>query len=288
MVIAATPQKNETLLRRAGIGLRHPHYREMLERRPSLGFLEVHSENYFGAGGPPHFFLEKLCEDYPLSIHGVGLSLGSTDPMDWSHLKKLKSLIDRYQPILVSEHLSWGSNSGIHTNDLLPMPYTEEAVVHMATRISEVQDFLQRPILVENLSSYIRYPHSTLPEWTFVRLVAEEADCGLLLDINNVYVNACNHAFNPQEYLANMPFDRVGEIHLAGFDQGENCLVDTHGKPVSEAVWGLYAETIQHHGPRPTLIEWDTDIPALDTLLDEAEKASLILEACHEPVAIPA
>ena len=267
---------------RAGIGLRHPHYREMLARRPRLAFLEVHSENYFGAGGPPHYYLEQLRADYPLSLHGVGLSLGSADPLDGGHLAKLKRLVERYQPDLVSEHLCWTSVGGMHTHDLLPLPQTEEAVRHVASRIRQVQDTLGREILVENVSSYVRYADSAMSEWAFVAAVVEEAGCGLLLDVNNFYVNAVNHGFDPYEYLAAMPAERVGEIHLAGFDHAEACLVDTHGNPVSEPVWALFRDTVERLGPRPTLIEWDTDIPPLDTLLGEAEKADRILEHDYE------
>ncbi len=268
---------------RAGIGLRHPHYREMLARRPRLAFLELHSENYFGAGGPPHHYLEQLRADYPLSLHGVGLSLGSADPLDRVHLAKLKTLVERYRPELVSEHLCWTSVGGMHTHDLLPLPYTEEAVRHVAGRIRQVQDTLGREILVENVSSYVQYAASTLSEWAFVAAVVGEAGCGLLLDVNNFYVNAVNHGFDPYEYLAAMPAERVREIHLAGFDRAEACLVDTHGNPVADPVWVLYRDAIARLGPRPTLIEWDTDIPPLDTLLAEAAKADRILERHHEP-----
>jgi uncharacterized protein (UPF0276 family) len=268
----------------AGIGLRAPHYREMLARRPHLAFLEVHSENYFGAGGPPHHYLQQLCEDYALSLHGVGLSLGSADPLDTAHLQRLKQLIRRYQPELVSEHLCWTSTGGVHTHDLLPLPFTDDMVRHLARRIRQVQDTLERRILVENVSSYVTYTDSNLPEWEFVAAVVEEADCGLLLDVNNLYVNAINHGFDAQTYLAAMPAARVGEIHLAGFEQGTACLIDTHSRPVSDAVWGLYHDALAWLGPRPTLIEWDSDIPPLDTLLEQARLANRYLEPHHELV----
>lgn len=264
----------------AGVGLRPPHYREMLARRPSLAFLEVHSENYFGAGGPPHHYLEQLRRDYPLSLHGVGLSLGSVDPLDPTHLTKLKQLADRYQPALISDHLCWTSAGGMHAHDLLPLPFTRAMAKHVAHRILATQEMLGRRLLVENASSYVAFAESDMTEWEFVNEVVAEADCLLLLDVNNVYVNAVNHGFDARDYLAAMPAARVAEIHLAGFDTDERaqCLVDTHGKPVHEPVWALYRETVRRIGPRPTLIEWDADIPPLDVLLDEVAKANAILE----------
>lgn len=265
---------------RAGIGLRVPHYRELLDTRPDIGWLEVHSENYFG-GGRPLWFLEQLRAHYPVSLHGVGMALGSTVRLDPTHLARLKTLIERIEPGLVSEHLSWGAIEGRHLNDLLPLPYTEEALDHVCTHIAEVQDFLGRRILVENISSYVRWKHDTIPEWEFVAEVARRSGCGLLLDVNNIYVSAVNHGFDARTYLAAMPAGRVEEIHLAGFDEGEQCLIDTHGKRVSTPVWRLYRETIARLGPRPTLIEWDTDIPALGVLLEEAATAQAILKDEH-------
>ena len=268
----------------AGIGLRAAHYLDMLERQPSLGFLEVHSENYFGAGGPPHYYLEQLRDVYPLSLHGVGLSLGSTDPLSTAHLTKLKALIQRYQPSLVSEHLCWTSVSAVHTHDLLPMPYSDEIVKHIAARIRQAQDFLGQRILVENVSTYVEFESSSMPEWEFVAKVVEAADCDLLLDVNNLYVNSINHNFCVKDYISAMPDARIKEIHLAGYayDSVANCLVDTHGRHVQEPVWDLYREVILKIGKRPTLIEWDTDIPLLDTLLEEAAHADKILEkSCY-------
>jgi uncharacterized protein (UPF0276 family) len=273
----------ESIVPAAGIGLRHPHYREMLARRPPLAFLEVHSENYFGEGGPPHFYLEQLRADYPLSLHGVGMSLGSSDPLDLTHLNRLKRLAGRYQPALLSDHLCWTSTDGTHAHDLLPLPFTRAMARHVARRILQAQEFLGRRMLVENASSYVAFAESDMTEWEFVNEVVKEADCLLLLDVNNVYVNAVNHGFDARDYLEAMPAGRVAEIHLAGFDTDERvqCLVDTHGKPVHEPVWALYGETIRRIGPRPTLIEWDADIPLLDVLLDEAAKANVLLEQCH-------
>lgn len=267
---------------RAGIGLRHPHQRELLARRPTLAFLEVHSENYFGDGGPPHHYLERLRADYPLSLHGVGLSLGGNDPLDTGYLNHLKTLIRRYQPALVSDHLCWAAAGGQHAHDLLPLPYTEEMVYHLAGRIRQVQDALERPILVENVSGYVGFRQSTLTEWAFVCAVVEEADCGLLLDVNNLYVNAVNFGHDPRAWLDAIPAERVGEIHLAGFDlDPTGLLVDTHGRPVHPPVWDLYRDFADRLGPRPTLIEWDTDLPALDTLLAEAAHANTLMEPHH-------
>ncbi len=268
---------NQPIPAQAGIGLRSPHYRELLEKRPSLAFLEVHSENFFGEGGQPHWFLGQLRQHYALSLHGVGLSLGTTDELSLTHLSKLKKLIQRYQPSLVSEHLCWGAVSGRHTNDLLPLPYTDEALALMCRHVDQAQTFLGRQILVENVSSYLQFTHSTIPEWQFVAEVARRTGCGLLLDVNNIYVNAVNHGFSAAEYLRAMPTEAVQEIHLAGFDDNGQCLIDTHGKKVSDEVWKLYAEAIALIGAKPTLIEWDADIPPLDILLGEARHADEIL-----------
>lgn len=270
---------------RAGIGLRAPHYQELWQTRPDIGWLEVHSENYFGAGGSPLAWLERLRREYPLSLHGVGLSLGSTDPLDRDHLTKLKSLIGRFVPGLVSEHLCWSSAGGQHMNDLLPLPYTEEALDHIAARIACVQEYLGREILIENPSSYLRYRHSTIPEWEFLAAVAARADCGILLDVNNIHVSARNLDFDPWRYLEAVPRERVREIHLAGFTvkqhpEGE-ILIDTHNTRVAEPVWQLYRAALRRLGPLPTLIEWDTDLPALSVLLEEAQIADAAREEIH-------
>lgn len=270
---------------RAGIGLRAEHYDAVLETRLPVGWLEVHSENYFGAGGKPLAVLEQARAHYPLSLHGVGLSLGSTDPLDASHLAKLKQLIRRFEPALVSEHLSWGSVGGRFLNDLLPLPYTEEALQHLIARVSQVQDALGRQILIENISSYLEYTESSLTEWDFLAQLAQRAGCGVLLDVNNIYVSACNHGFDPSVYLRAIPRHVVQEIHLAGFtvkrfEDGE-ILIDTHNQPVCPAVWALYRQAIQYLGPIPTLIEWDSDLPELAVLVDEARQADAIMEDCH-------
>ena len=266
---------------RAGIGLRAPHCREIIETRPDIAWVEVHSENYFGDGGQPHHLLERIRRDYPLSLHGVGLGLGSVSPLDRGHLDKLARLIDRYEPGLVSEHLCWGAAGGRHLNDLLPLPYTEEALAHVCGRIEQVQTHLGRQILIENVSSYLQFLHSTIPEWEFLAAVASRSGCAILLDVNNIHVSAVNHRFDARTYLAAIPAAAVQEIHLAGFDASGPCLIDTHGTAVADEVWSLYREAIARLGPRPTLIEWDTDIPPLGVLLGEAAKAARILEHVH-------
>ena len=266
---------------RAGIGLRAPHYRDLLANRPEVGWLEVHSENFFCDGGPALDYLENCRALYPISLHGVGLSLGSTDPLSQSHLAKLKRLAERIDPFLISEHLCWGHVGGRHLNDLLPLPYTEEALEHVVARIGEVQDTLGRRILMENVSSYLEFADSHIPEGEFVAEVSRRAGCGILLDVNNIYVNSVNHGFDARDYLASIPAEAVGEIHLAGFDVTDGCLIDTHGNRVAAPVWALYEYALQWLGPKPTLIEWDTAIPALEVLLDEANQASRHLEKWH-------
>jgi uncharacterized protein len=273
----------------AGIGLRAEHYREVVETPPPVGWLEVHSENYFGDGGAPLEYLEKARRHYPVSLHGVGLSLGSSDELNRRHLEKLRALIGRIEPGLVSDHLSWSSVDGIYLNDLLPLPYTEEALRHVARRVEQAQDFLGRQLLIENPSSYLRYRHSTIPEWQFISEVARVSGCGILLDVNNIYVSAVNHGFDAMEYLRAVPAAMVREIHLAGFTvnyypEGQ-ILIDTHNARVADAVWALYRAAIERLGPRPTLIEWDTDLPALEVLLDEARHADAIMETAHAVVA---
>jgi uncharacterized protein (UPF0276 family) len=266
----------------AGIGLRAPHHREVLEAPPDVGWLEVHSENFFGMGGETLRVLEAVRARYPLSLHGVGLSLGSSDELSLQHLKKLKALVERVQPAAVSEHLCWSSVNGQFLNDLLPLPYTKEALHGVCERVARTQDFLGRSILVENVSSYLRFAGADIPEWEFVAAVARRTGCGILLDVNNIYVNATNHGFDPLAYLAAIPADRVGEIHLAGYEVEDGLLLDTHGRPVHEPVWDLYAQALSRFGPLPTLIEWDNDIPALDVLVAEAHKAGRMLAATEE------
>jgi uncharacterized protein (UPF0276 family) len=270
----------------AGIGLRAPHVAQVRRSRPPIGWLEVHSENYFVDGGPALAALEAIRADYPLSLHGVGLSLGSADPLDDEHLARLKRLAARIEPSTVSEHLCWSHADGRHLNDLMPLPLTEEALALVCDRIDAVQTELGRPLLVENVSSYLRFADDAIAEWDFVAAVAMRTGCKLLFDVNNVHVNAVNHGFDPQAYLAAIPAECVAEIHLAGFDAGGPCLIDTHGSPVAPPVWALYRATIERFGPKPTLIEWDTDIPALEILLDEADKAQAILSEHRDALAV--
>jgi uncharacterized protein (UPF0276 family) len=269
------------LPRRAGIGLRAPHYRKIFATLPSVGWMEVHSENYFGAGGQPLHFLEAIRAHYPISLHGVGMSLGSADGIDHLHLRRLDQLIRRIEPAVVSDHLCWGAIGGAHLNDLLPLPYTEEALEVVCAHVAQVQDILGRQILVENVSSYLEFSHSCIAEWDFVASVVQRTGCGLVLDVNNIYVSAVNHSFDPRQYLRAIPPAAVQEIHLAGFDEGEFCLIDTHGKPVSDEVWALYRDALTRFGDVPTLIEWDTDLPALEVLLAEAATADRYLEKGH-------
>ena len=269
----------------AGIGLRAVHHHEVLEQRPRVGWFEAHSENYFAQGGSLPRILGRIREIYPLSLHGVGLSIGSTDPLDRTHLAALARLIRDSEPRFVSEHLSWSSVGGRFTNDLLPLPYTEEALRHMIDRVRQVQDFLGRRILIENVSSYLQFNCSTLREWEFLGALAHESGCGLLLDVNNVYVSAINHGFDARTYLKHIPRAAVQEMHLAGHSArrigAREVLVDTHDGPVCEAVWDLYVAAVARFGPVPTLIEWDSNIPALDLLAAEAHKADRITEVHH-------
>lgn len=269
----------------AGIGLRAPHHERVARELPDIAWLEVHSENFFVAGGPQLALLDELQGRYPLSLHGVGLSLGSADPLDTAHLQQLAALIRRSKPQAVSEHLCWSAIGGRHSNDLLPLPYTEEALRHVTARVSEAQDILGRRLLIENVSSYLSFAGDAIPEWEFLAQLARGSGCGILLDVNNVYVSACNHGFDAERYIAAMPAEAIGELHLAGhsIEQfGDVTLrIDTHSTRVCDAVWSLYEFTLRQFGPLPTLIEWDADIPALEVLLDEAARADRRLQ--HAP-----
>ncbi len=261
-----------------GVGLRSAHYSDFLQSEPELAWLEVHSENYFGAGGYDLFVLESLRGRYPISLHGVGLSLGSADRMREQHLNKLQSLAARLEPALVSEHLCWGALGGQHFNDLLPLPYTLEALSLMVERVSLVQERLRRRILIENVSTYLAYRESDIPEFAFLAELSAKSGCGILLDVNNLYVNSRNHGFDAAAALAALPKDAIGEIHLAGHSIAGDCLIDDHSSRVTSEVWELYRKTCARFGPLPTLIEWDTDIPPLAILLDEAATARAIME----------
>jgi uncharacterized protein (UPF0276 family) len=269
----------------AGIGLRAPHIARVLDEHPSVPWFEVHSENYFAAGGEMHAALERIRTDYPMSLHGVGLSLGSADGLDPIHLETLRRLVDRYEPALVSDHICWGAIGAIHLNDLLPLPCTSEALTLMVSHVQQVQDTLGREFLIENVSSYLSFRHGEMPESAFVAELVRRSGCGLLLDVNNVYVNSVNHGFDPHEYLRAMPHDAVREIHLAGFLSKDQLpvplLIDSHSRPVADVVWALYRETLNLCGAQPTLIEWDQDIPELEVLLAEAAHAEEELHACR-------
>tara|TARA_R110000868_G_scaffold397233_4_gene669792 strand:- start:613 stop:1464 length:852 start_codon:yes stop_codon:yes gene_type:complete len=271
-----------TPLRITGIGLRTPHISEFLEKKPGVAWVEVHSENYFGEGGRPLHQLEQVRKDYPISLHGVSLSLGSTDDLNWQHLTDLRNLSQQVDASLISDHLSWSSFNGQYFHDLLPLPYTDESLAHMVSRIQQVQDFLGRQILIENISSYITYQHSTIPEWEFIRSMAEQSGCGILLDVNNVYVNATNHDFNPLTYLNAIPEKLVHEIHLAGFAttiiDKQEILIDSHNQRIVPAVWDLLRTAIHQYGIKPVMIEWDNDLPSLDKLCLEAWRAESIIK----------
>ncbi|QEL56228.1 MNIO family bufferin maturase [Chromobacterium paludis] len=264
-----------------GIGLRAPHYREALDTSPPLGWVEVHSENFFD-GGMPLAMLRRVAEHWPLSLHGVGLGLGSAEPPDAGHLASLKRLVDEIQPAAVSEHLSFNHSATRYVNDLLPVPYTRAALDAIAGHVSQTQDTLRRPILLENLSSYVEFPGNEMNEGEFLAELVRLTGCGILLDVNNLYVNRINLGTDTDAVLSALPVDAIGEIHLAGYSEREGLLVDTHSQPVHEGVWRFYREVIDRIGPRPTLIEWDLDIPPLAALRSEAAKAQAILEGRHE------
>ena len=259
----------------AGIGLRSPHHDEFLRCRPAVPWVEVHSENFFADGGRQLQVLDAVRRDYGVSLHGVGLSLGGTDPLDPEHLRRLRRLVQRVDPALLSEHVCWSSADGVFLNDLLPLPYTESALRHVAARISAVQEFLGRQILVENVSSYLEFEGAEMTEWDFVGQLARRAGCGILLDVNNIYVSAENHTFPAHDYLNGIPAELVGEVHLAGHTAVDGVLIDTHSAPVTDAVWALYRDALRMLGPKPTLLEWDADLPSLERLLAEATTADL-------------
>jgi len=256
-----------------GIGLRTVHYRDVVEEHPKVDWFEVISENFMVAGGNPRRVLRAVRERYPVVMHGVSMSLGSVDPLNEKYLTELAVLAAEVQPAWLSDHLCWASFGGHTGHDLWPLPYTEEALDHVARRIVHVQERLRRRILVENPSSYVSFAHSTIPEWEFLAELARRADCGLLLDVNNVYVSARNHRFDPREYLRGIPVDRVGQIHLAGHSDHGTYLLDTHDHPVCDDVWALYHEAVQRFGGISTLIEWDDQIPPLARVIEEAERA---------------
>ncbi len=265
-----------------GVGLRAPHVAEVMATRPAIGFFEVHTENYLG-GGPAVTALEHLRRDYPMSLHGVGLSLGGADPLDSRHLSRVKGLVERIQPALVSEHLAWSVGGGAYLNHLLPLPYDEARLEATSRRIEQVQETLGRTILVENPARYLRFKHSPIPEPDFMLELARRTGCSLLLDVNNVFVSCTNFGEDPVAYLQALPADAIGEIHLAGHTandaEGRTILIDDHGSPVAEPVWNLYRLALVRIGEMPTLIEWDTNLPELSVLLDEAARAERVSRA---------
>jgi len=265
-----------------GVGLRFRHHAEVAQSRPRVPWFEVHTENYLGGGSAPRC-LDAIRRDYPISLHGVGLSLGSAEGLDALHLRRVCAAVERFEPALVSEHLSWSVVGGTYLADLLPLPLTEEALAVVCRNVEMLQDALRRRILVENPSSYLQYRHSTLTEWEFIAEVARRTGCGILCDVNNVYVSASNHGWQASRYLAALPAAAIGEIHLAGhavreLDDGRTIRIDDHGSRVAAEVWDLYAKALGHFGPVPTLIEWDTDVPPIQSLMQEALLAHQIME----------
>ncbi len=280
--------RNSPIPARAGVGLKPEHYRAILDGKPSLdgktgvGWFEIHAENYMGAGGQPHHYLTRIRERFPVSLHGVGLSIGSAGPLDREHLLRLKSLCDRYQPGLFSEHLAWSTHDDSYLNDLLPVPYNEETVARVADHIDEVQETLQRRMLLENPSTYLSFEASDMSEIAFLEAVVKRTGCGLLLDVNNVYVCAANHGTDAAAYLDAFPVAHVGEMHLAGHapftdESGAPLLIDAHDRPVTDPVWRLYERAVRRAGAKPTLIEWDNNIPDWPTLEAEALRADHIM-----------
>jgi len=273
---------------RSGVGLKPEHFRDALETRPDIGFFEVHAENYMVDGGPFHHFLGRIREHYPLSLHGVGLSIGAEGPLDEGHLDRLDALMKRYQPASFSEHLAWSSHGEVFFNDLLPVPYDRATLYRVCDHVDRVQERLRRQMLLENPSTYLEFEASTMDEAAFLTEVIRRTGCGLLLDVNNVHVSCVNHGRDALAYISSLPLDAVGEIHLAGFATdrdavGAPLLIDSHGAPVDEAVWSLYAAVLARTGPTPTLLERDNDVPSLATLLAEAQRAEDLMLAPSEP-----
>lgn len=272
------PRTAATLPSRAGVGLKPEHIDTILDERPDVGFFEIHAENYMGEGGPPHRRLEAIRTLYPLSLHGVGLSIGSPRALDKAHLARLARLAERYEPGLFSEHLAWSSHDQGFLNDLLPLPYTEETLASVCAHIDQTQETLRRRMLLENPSTYVLFAESAIPETEFLAAIARRTGCRLLLDINNVEISATNHGFDPLAYLEAFPLEHVGEIHVAGYaeaedDAGRRLLIDAHDSPVRPGVWALYETVISRIGLRPTLVEWDNEVPEWPVLYSEARRA---------------
>jgi len=259
-----------------GVGLRPRHFGRWLSERPRVDWIEATSENYLGFGGRPYAVLEKVRADLPVVLHGVSLSIGATEPLDDRYLASLQRLVERIEPRLVTDHLCWGRHGGRYVHDLWPLPYTEEALAHVVERVIRVQELLGRQLALENVSSYVAYRDSAMAEWEFLAAVAARADCGILLDVNNVHVSAHNHGFDPHAYLAHLPADRVVQIHLAGHEDKGTYLLDSHDAAVPEPVWNLYREAVARFGRVPTLVEWDDRIPELEVLVGESREAAAI------------
>lgn len=260
-----------------GLGLRPEHYADFITQKQPLEWLEILSDNYLVAGGKPLFYLDKIRRDYPVVMHGVAMNIGSLDPLDYNYLSAIKQLAKRVEPVLISDHLCWTGVHNQHLHDLLPLPYTDECISHVAGRIVQIQDFLGHRLVIENLSSYLQ-SNTGMSEWEFISSVCQQADCDLLLDINNIFVSSHNHGFDPLDYIHGIPAQRVRQIHLAGHSQHENYLIDTHDQPICDEVWQLYQQTIDHLGFIPTMIERDGNIPALSELLTEIDHARKIVE----------
>ena len=259
-----------------GLGLRKEHYQSILETRPEVDWFEILTENYLVPGGKPLYYLDKIRERYPLVMHGVSLSIGNSEPLNFDYLQQVKNLSERIDARWLSDHLCWTGTNGTNAHDLLPLPYTDEVITHVAERIKQVQDFLGQRILIENVSSYISYQQSEMNEWEFLTEVAHRADCLLLLDINNIYVSAINHEFDPEEYLRAIPDERVQQHHLAGHSDYGDYIIDTHDMPVCEPVWDLYAKAVEYYSDVSFMIERDANIPELDVLLEELQRARSI------------
>jgi len=276
-------RERDNLRAAAGVGLRSVHVAEVIATRPSVPWFEVHAENYMAPGGPALRALERIRESYPVAVHAVGLSLGSADPLDARHLRRLRALVDRIQPVLVSDHLSWSTLGGVYVNHLLPLPYTAETLHLVCDHVAQAQDALGRRLLVENPSSYLSFRESPIPEPAFLAEVARRTGCGLLCDVNNIYVTSVNLGLDPIAYVDALPSGAIEEFHLAGHSvndaDGVTVLIDDHGARVAPEVWALYDYALSRSGPRPTLVEWDSEIPALSVLLEEARHAGALMDS---------
>lgn len=285
--MAAAPNRSSDLSDAVGASFKPAHLGAIMEDAGGIGFFEVHAENYMGAGGPPHARLERLRRDYPVSVHGVGLSIGGHGPLDAAHLARLKMLIDRYQPALFSEHLAWSTHGGGYYNDLLALPYTDETLATVCAHIDRTQTYLGRRMLLENPSTYVSFEESTWDEPAFIAEVQKRTGCGLLLDVGNVYVSATNHGWNLTDYITRFPLEAVEQVHLAGHTEtedaaGNRLLIDTHDRTVADAVTALYARIVEIAGPLPTLVEWDADVPEWPVLQAEAESAAAVMRVAAD------